>query len=356
MGSFTLIGPLTVTASDRATGAPNIPFSYPDGWYNTSTEASSDDDLIDALNTGVLRITSPNDTDPLIINSDISYGFNLTDACIVLDGGSPISYNELPTGFAIVTAIFIFNSCSITKANSSGESYTYSITAACGSKTATQNGTFTTPVPFTVPQISIDLTTFPALTMLDILNNGISCDVDISVPNGGYPHNWVDGAFLGSWSISGTYLALSLQYKLSQATQPVAPNTQVKITSDPNDPDHLKLNHLDPTTPITLQDDPTVPVIIISATEFELVFEIPDLSLYDPADPPVLTVQVVGDGTQFSGSVELGKLQTIYFLNAPGIYFLDKTATADTLYDTVNGGTIKVKIPDPTFKTGFIGG
>jgi len=151
--------------------------------------------------------------------------------------------------------------------------------------------------------------------------------------------------------LTGTYALENFQFNLNNSSQPVESNvTQVTITSDPDDPDHLKLDQLDPTTPIQV-DGTDVPLInIISQSEFELVFVI-----FFTGTPQVVTVSVTGNGTQFSGSVTLGKLETIYFLNAPGIYFLDSSATADVLYDTDNGGTIEVAIPDPFGKTGFIG-
>jgi hypothetical protein len=154
--------------------------------------------------------------------------------------------------------------------------------------------------------------------------------------------------------ITGTYDIQNFTFDLSLATQPVQQGTLVTITSDPNDPDHMELNQL--TEIDIVQGVDLTPVTIVGTpTEFEIVFEIPDLSTLPVPNPQTLHFQAVGNGVQFSGSVPLGKLETILFRNAPGIYFLDKTATSDTLYDP-DGGTINVPIPEPFFKTGFIGG
>lgn len=80
------------------------------------------------------------------------------------------------------------------------------------------------------------------------------------------------------------------------------------------------------------------------------VFVVPPLT----GDPAI--VHVVITSTQFTGSVDLGPLLTIFFTNATGIYTLTAGKTNDTIYDNDNGGTIDVKIPNPFWKTGFIGG
>ncbi len=95
----------------------------------------------------------------------------------------------------------------------------------------------------------------------------------------------------------------------------------------------------------------SIPITIFSATApTNWIFTVPPGTLGP-------FVHVVITSTQFSGSVDLGKLVTIFFLNATGIYTLVPGKTNDTIYDNAEPGTtVDVKIPNPTFKTGFIGG
>lgn len=68
-------------------------------------------------------------------------------------------------------------------------------------------------------------------------------------------------------------------------------------------------------------------------------------------------VQIVITSTQFSGSVILGKLATIFLINATGLYQLEIGKTNDTMYDNDNGGAaVDVAIPTPYGDTGLIGG
>jgi hypothetical protein len=70
-----------------------------------------------------------------------------------------------------------------------------------------------------------------------------------------------------------------------------------------------------------------------------------------PLVPP--EVAVLGDGgLQLNGTVPLTLLKDV-----SGIYTMVPGKTNDTLYDRQTGqDSVDVKIPDPTAKTGFIGG
>lgn len=84
-------------------------------------------------------------------------------------------------------------------------------------------------------------------------------------------------------------------------------------------------------------------------TSILIQFPLPRIPPTD-SEPPV-TISV------FGGSVKIGNI-IISIINASGIYQISSDKTCDTLYINSGGsdGTIDVAIPNPTIKTGFIGG
>jgi len=69
---------------------------------------------------------------------------------------------------------------------------------------------------------------------------------------------------------------------------------------------------------------------------------------YNPPDLPIIT----GDGgMNFNGDVPLLAVE-----NLSGIYTLVPGKTDDTIYTGIADDTVDVKKPDPTFKTGYVGG
>lgn len=68
-------------------------------------------------------------------------------------------------------------------------------------------------------------------------------------------------------------------------------------------------------------------------------------------DPPYIPPTPGPGGLNFNGSAGILNVQ-----NLSGIYTLVLNKTDDTFYTGINATTNTVKIPDPTFKTGYIGG
>lgn len=93
------------------------------------------------------------------------------------------------------------------------------------------------------------------------------------------------------------------------------------------------------------------PSSFITWTANQIVFTIPDITV---DQPKVIYILYVDNGQQFSGSVLLGALTTIYFLDGSGIYFLNVGKGTDTLYVQGTGQIVEVAIPNPFIKTGFI--
>lgn len=284
----------------------------------------------------------------------------VSGASIYLDGSmSPITFAALPVGFTPLSASVKVGIPGI--GNPPNTIVQYFLQQGAG-----VNGTVNTndfPIDFSIPP-----------SMLDILAEafGLKCTITVTAistagsvgDNPSAPFN----AHINDLRIEGTYELGGFSWTLEQPTRgvedtPVAKtNTDdtITITSPPedDDPDTLDLEQV---TEITIEytdenGDPQSIIVtnITIQNHNKLVFKLPDILSIDPNDPPKV-YKILITSTQFSGSVLLGKLVTIYFFNAPGIYRLVPDKATDTLYDIENGGTVEVQIPDPFIKTGFVG-
>lgn len=131
-------------------------------------------------------------------------------------------------------------------------------------------------------------------------------------------------------------------------TPETADGDLITITSDPEDPDHLLLDEL--TLSVTCGS-----IVIKTQTETLLEFWIPSGCGTTEGGNDV-SIIATGNGVQFSGSVPLASL-LVLFTNGSGIYVLTPGQAHDVIYSSDRDGTTRnVKIPNPTFKTGFIGG
>lgn len=275
----------------------------------------------------------------------IRLGFSLGAAVIALDGNPAISFDDLPDGIVPTSALLKMSVARYPNVSIPGGEHLY-----------LQQGPLTESADLgqvtTLAAVSKQFAYSFSLgnnTFLNILSDGFGIRCPFSGDG--------EGQLFFNAQITGAYTLYNFQFEMSNKSQPINPSvSQVTITSDPNDPNHLKLDQLDSTTPITITDanGDTIPApFIISQTETELVFLV---NSFGGPQPQVINVWLTGNGTQFTGSVPLGKLETIYFKNAPGIYTLVEGKKTDTLYDVENGGTVEVQIPDPFAKLGYIGG
>lgn len=268
--------------------------------------------------------------------------FDTGGTTIILDGNesSPISFAQLPTDFVALTAII-----KATYFNSSFDTNTYTINLEKDS------GSLSSPftgVKDTNQIIQFAYTiTLGSPSMLDIITNG--CGFKLNSNGSQMP---AGAQFLiQTLDIEGTYSSQIFTWALNIPTNPVSVNDPVTITSDPlgvNPIDFTQITEISINFGGTKIDIPMINWIVVQQNLF--TFLMPSFT----SSETVLEL-TINASTQFSGSVILGKLTTIYFTGVSGLYTLDFNATHDELYDLTNGGTVNVKIPNPLIKTFFAG-
>jgi hypothetical protein len=184
-------------------------------------------------------------------------------------------------------------------------------------------------------EIALELSASAQPNFVTVANASI--DFNASISDWSIEVSWEDNF---KWTLDGT--------------PPIDVGSPIEVTSNPlNEPlNMLGIDHIE------IQFDDGGPIVItVPSTDFttwepfDLIFLMPPFAGHTP---PVIRVVAVGDGTQFSGSVDLGELITIYFTNPSGIYKLVIDKTSDTLYVNATNVTVDVKIPDPFAKLSFI--
>lgn len=121
--------------------------------------------------------------------------------------------------------------------------------------------------------------------------------------------------------------------------------------NDLTDIDHVEVTYTDTNGDIQHVIIPNTDFIIWITIQITFVFDFPPDA--DKTFPWVFCIV----GTQFTGSVMLGKLTAI-IANGSGIYKLTNGKDNDTCYQNSSSGntTVDVAIPNPFVETGFIGG
>lgn len=348
--TFEIITPSTVTSrtiTPISTGVTDPAFPASDAEIIASIISTG---LSDAVELGLADAVNPS------ISGVVRFGFSLSDSIIKLNGGAAQSYDSLPAGFTPLSCIFTLASLGTSPA------------ANCflQMNELTEGSVFNPDVfPGVSGSVSYDFTPPTAPTMLDIINNGCGIRVQFT----GDPT--LAAVDVDTFSFTGTYSIVAFQFSIDTPTTNVKPGTLITITSDPNDPTHLKLDQQIPNPPDTKQVvQDTIPVgpyfvwtnsqsllqylpliDFITFTEVEWSFYFPDLIPDDPSFLMDLVIQ--GNGTQFSGSLTLGTF-TILYENASGIYRIVPNKRSDTIYDRT-GDTAELKIPDPFAITAYIG-
>lgn len=277
-----------------------------------------------------------------------SSGANLNYAAstISLDGASPISLFSLPSGFNLLG-----NSVSLKESAGGipGQLMLRSVLSPLGEysgitgRYSTFSGTQLYPGTgaFDGPQTqSYSWISAQPTAVQDLY---LSLQFQLLV----YGSSWTTVLFQ-NLIMHGAYQIISTQWVLENLTHPsLSPDRalsgdRMRLTSSAP-------GNLTTVTEITINNTPVVPPYE-EQTDTVIIFTIPTL----PSQGPVPIT--ITNPTQFSGTAMIGPL-TILEANSSGIYTLTSGKTCDTIYiSTSNNETEDIKIPNPTIKTGFIGG
>lgn len=345
MGTFVITQPAVVnTTGGRSDGVT------PPGWfaYNGSGFGSTDADMCEGIValagfTGYLP-----DSGQTGIQQEI-FGFDQSTPVYVLDSDPAISYNLLPSGLLVnVLQISL-----IAESVSGGTPPTPALRFFIDSHEV---------IPNVVESMGVITYTFDcdvinevfagaSLSPNDLLTLTLEMLGQISDQGGGT----VTGPTYRSLVMEGEYIIFAQTFSLD-TPGPVNTASPVTITSDPDDPNAMDFEQIQ-TVDITYNDSNGDPQTIsvppgnwITQNTNLFVFILPTI----PTDAIIITIVVTS--TQFSGSISLGQLTTIYLISASGIYRLVTNKRNDTVYNELElPSTINVKIPDPFARGGFIG-
>ena len=235
--------------------------------------------------------------------------FIFSGNCIYLDGSlTPISFSALPAGFIATSASVKIDPSILPEVNLGGSSHYY-LQQANGFA-----GVVDTPsYPYANPDI------------VNILSFGCGLEVHIlnipAVSQGNV-------VLIFNLRVEGTYSIGATRFTLQNSTTPVRAGDKVKVTS--------LTGGLDGVAQIVISDPTTGLSVTIDAGSYYIILQQPDMFwFYIPfdfvGDDDLITIELIGDGVEFSGSVDLGTLQLLSE-DATGIYELVKGQTNDIIY------------------------
>ncbi len=253
-----------------------------------------------------------------------------------LDGGPEIAWSGLPVGFTIISAVIqVLNSIAHDQNGNppppGGPSAILTNSFLPPSFSYNNPPDFLTSKSISLPISNIDLLTLLGSTCVISANSGTGViDANKVTVKGVQADKITPTLSSPTIHISGTYDIEQFQWTLENPTTPVRVGDKVKILSSiPTAITDIILTITDPITkkPKTI-DIPLDSnyVIFWSLTEFWFYLPI-ELGTFTG----LLLIDLVGDGTQFSGSVFVGSLQVL-FEDASGIYSLVPSQTNDILY------------------------
>lgn len=294
---------------------------------------------------------------------------------IYLDGSSDaISYSGLPSGFVLLSAKIVITIDTFST-NFGGLTEAW-LQKDPGTETALIAG---------VNEFAYSMT-FPAPTMQIIYTKG--CGLRVNVTTTAHVNNFSQIGPIYNLRVEGTYSLEQFQATL-ETTNPVTTGDEITINSGGigsigfgsgvgnsvgsgagvglllgGSPQtaaatYPPLNLLYASQLIIYYYDGSgvLQHILVPTTDFtiwkynQIKFIMPNIAT---DHPKVVTIVYVDNGTQFSGSITLGSLYTIYFTDGTGIYFLNVGKPTDTLYVQGTDQVVEVEIPNPFIKTGFI--
>jgi|SRR5579863_1023548 len=335
MGTFIIRATTVVSGGTPLTDA-NISFVPPQaGWIIDYTLSTS---LLAVINQtgplyplGTLEALDKSNLVELDFIQSLRLGCGGTS--IYLDGSTdPIALADLPKGFSPTSAEVMVNMGTIRQ---SGGTAHYHLQQKSGVIGTTDSNSFAYPPP--------------TASMASIVGGGFGIDVNLLVTGGS---NSCSIAF-NDLRIEGIYVVLSYGATVTPSNPAFTTVGDIITIASVGPASGMDLSHV--SVNITYLDSSNVLQTINAAPSIQnpqqFVFTMPNFTT-----AVQVTVNAVGDGTQFSGSVALGILLTNNFTDGTGIYVLEPGKTNDTLYAQGSNPiqTVAVAIPNPFIKTGFI--
>lgn len=329
MGTFTVTYfPDVSIAGGLANGGVITPPTTP-GWAGTTsaTKAEIRGGTAQYFDAGLATIS----------NVGLTFFIDENHLGITLDFVQLINWNSLPAGFQLLTLLLNIPNWTVVGRQVDPSNFVRAVSDPYDSGQV-----------LTLNLIGEDISPVLPQSALGLLGRKIQLTTEGLCAVGGVAHR----ADLSGVSFEGTYQIINFSWTIEDPGL-VDVGTQVTITS----PVIGGLNLNDVTLSVNYTDIngdvQTIPISggdIIFQDEFTFIFLVPNF----PVGTTILYVEATSTGTQFSGSVALGPLLTIYFTDGSGIYRLVAGKTNDTLYVNDTGNTIDVKIPDPFAKIAFI--
>jgi len=319
------------------------------GWNTMTTPCTTDA----ALEVGFIsRIfcTTRTPSPAAITLGSIVFEFDQGTALFSLDGDPAISFNSLPSGFLATDLTInykIGGHCGNAQVDMTANFYVDDVLVHSVVNTGAAidfSGNFT-----------YDICQGNDLTGFEIIGTRLKIEI-VHASAGAGGNNSAYGNFFSNTAFvaTGNYFIFR-QSTIITPTDPIEEGDTVDVTSDPDGINPIDFSQL-LTATLDWTDSDGNPHSINIPPILWITFTIHFFRFTVPAGVTGQIVILTITSTQFSGSVALGKLMTIFFENATGIYTLVPGKTNDTLYDNDNGDTIDAKFPDPFWKTGFIGG
>jgi hypothetical protein len=316
------------------------------GWFNLNTHGNTVADLI----AGPVILRGAYGGNPL--NGNITYSNSLSGNANIyltdeIDIG-PFDFFGLPPGFTLLSATLLVPEGSFQITDAGGPSAAdISATAFLGSNQTNFNQhLINTGDVVNCPALDVVLDmSFPAPTMLDLMLSSFGIIASVSTNNAfiGVPSAWFSPLFpsfiIGTYEIQAVVISpISIEN-----TSPARVGDKIIINSTL--PILLGATQIQLTYPgheiiLVLGSGSQDPYLIIDGviyywinlvfiqTDFQMQFYLP-FGFGRYAGP--VTITLIGNGTQFSGSVLAGVLNVLY-ADASGIYSLTEGQINDTLY------------------------
>ncbi len=367
MGTWSITTPVSI-ASRSGNQYAEVPFNTFDD-NSLITGILADGALGQALGMGAITLTN------VAASGTMRFNFDQNSKIIRLDGGAAISFNSLPAGFIVTSATLSF-------LVGAAIAPLYYLQLGVG----TEGPALIPNFPFSLNAGSISYNFSTTHSMLEIINNGFGFRVAFINDN--------DFFQISNFSFTGNYSIASFSWSLPNSTTPIKrlvtgktritslgtgygvpivptvagttdTRTIITLTSptsgSPTPLNFTKISAINLvfadniTNPLQVANVsiPIASTDIIAQTANLFTFYIPQ-SFYDiliiiffrwfKINPRPKSIEIpihiygTGDGTQFSGSIDLGTL-IVLVIDGSGIYKIVKDKTNDTIYSSDVDGT-----------------